>query len=81
MEWHQIVGALINAGGFGIMAAAIFWLHVQSIHQFRDEMRCEREAFAARNAVLVQAIERQTAELSGRLERMADRMMRGSSSR
>lgn len=74
MDSAETVKMLLNAGGFATMAIAIFWLHLMSIRQFREEMREERLGFSQRNAILIAAIERQTSEIVSRLERLSERV-------
>lgn len=40
-----IVGGLINAGGMGLFAAALFLLHRESLKAFRDELKESRTSF------------------------------------
>jgi hypothetical protein len=65
---------LVNAGGFAALSAVLLVLHINSIRQFREEMKEERAGFAGRNALLVTAIERQTEALLARFEALADRL-------
>lgn len=74
MDASAVLNALINAGGFGMMAAAIFWLHCRSIDQFREEMKEERAGFTQRNALLVAAIERQTGEIVGQFRALSQEL-------
>ena len=43
MEPTALVTALANAGGLGILAAVLFYLHVTSLKAFREELKAERE--------------------------------------
>lgn len=66
MEQSVITG-LINAGGMGLLAAALFYLHTRSIDRFdtmqqraletfREELRAEREQSERHHLNIMQAI-------------------------
>ena len=42
MEASAILTVLSNAGGLGILAAALFYLHIRSLRIFSEEMAKER---------------------------------------
>jgi hypothetical protein len=44
-----VLGGLINAGGMGIMSAALLWLHREALTAFRAELKESRETFAAQS--------------------------------
>lgn len=41
-----VLGGLINAGGMGIISAALLWLHRESLSTFRTELKEARETFS-----------------------------------
>jgi hypothetical protein len=44
VEAAALVTALSNLGGAGVLAAAIFFLHLQALNAFRAEMKAERDS-------------------------------------
>jgi hypothetical protein len=40
---EALINALINAGGMGVLSAALLWLHASAIAAFREELKTERE--------------------------------------
>ena len=42
-----VVSALLNNGGFGILAAVLYLLHTKAIASFREQQREERALFHA----------------------------------
>lgn len=40
----QLIIALANLGGVGVLAAALLWLHRDALVTFRDALKAEREA-------------------------------------
>ena len=69
-----ILTGLINAGGLGLLAAALFLLHRESIKAFRDELHEERAM--CREAAELSRQERQLhhTEVIVRLARIEDRL-------
>jgi hypothetical protein len=45
LDATAIVGHLVNAGGLGILAAVLFYLHTTSLRAFREELERERSLF------------------------------------
>jgi len=64
---EALINALINAGGMGILSAALLWLHASAIPAFREELKTEcrlfREALRAIGvAILIDDISDQWSE-------------------
>jgi hypothetical protein len=69
---EQIVNSLASMGGLGILAAALLYLHVNALRQFREELAAERAGFLLRNQAVVDALTRQTEILSQRFDALAE---------
>ena len=68
---EPFITALANAGGMGILAGALLWLHHNAINAFREELRAERAASEKRSEEVVTAIRAQTAILGNRLDQLS----------
>jgi hypothetical protein len=44
VEAAALITALSNLGGAGVLAGAIFFLHLQALQAFRSEMKAERDS-------------------------------------
>lgn len=42
MDANAFLTALLNAGGMGLVAAVLFYLHITSLKAFREELLAER---------------------------------------
>lgn len=42
MEVTPLLTALVNAGGLGLLAAVLFYLHINALRTFREELASER---------------------------------------
>ncbi|MGL4553976.1 MAG: hypothetical protein ACRC33_22680 [Gemmataceae bacterium] len=45
MDFHGILASIVNLGGTGALAAALLWLHRESLATFREELRAGRDTF------------------------------------
>ena len=45
LPMEALINALINAGGMGVLSAALLWLHASAIYAFREELKTERRLF------------------------------------
>lgn len=68
---EPIVTSLSSMGGLGILAAALLYLHVNALRQFREELAAERAGFLMRNQAVVDALSKQTEVLSQRFDALS----------
>ena len=66
---NPIIAALVNGGGLGILAAALFYLHTSALKVFREELAAERKACQDHHDRLVDSIDKLAKEVRANFAR------------
>ena len=66
----QLVSALINAGGLGVLAMVMVWLHINNLAQCREERHEIVSEFRQEAALRRQEFERRTEQLMNEIRRL-----------
>lgn len=69
---EPLVSALVNAGGMGILAGALLYLHRDSIKSFREELAEERKYNSDAQRQFIELKLRLHGEVLSRLEKLAE---------
>ena len=70
----EIINALLNLGGTGVLAAALLWLHREAIHAFREELATERRLWLGTVAAEREIADRRHEAIMAQLDHLGDRL-------
>ena len=62
---NPIVAAMVNGGGLGVLAAALFYLHTSALKVFREELASERKTCQESHDRLIDSIDKLAKEVRG----------------